>query len=70
MNVVFKIEVMMCPHCEARVKKIAESFDFVESAQVSFADGTAALVLCAEGDPEAVAAAITSDGYTVSKIIK
>ena len=36
-----KIEGMMCPHCEARVKKILEGIEGVESAEVSHKSGTA-----------------------------
>ncbi len=36
-----KIEGMMCPHCEARVKKVLEAIAGVESAEVSYIKGTA-----------------------------
>ncbi len=38
-----KIEGMMCPHCEARVKKILEGIEGVESAVVSHKSGTAVI---------------------------
>ena len=41
MKTTLKIEGMMCPHCEARVKKALEALDGVESAVVSHETGTA-----------------------------
>ena len=70
MKVTLRIEGMMCHHCEARVKKIAEGFDFVQTAEVSFEKGSATLTLKADGDIDAVAAAISADGYAVNEIIK
>ena len=40
-----KIKGMMCPHCEARVKKLLEAMDGVESAVVSHKKGTAIVTL-------------------------
>ena len=37
----------MCPHCEATVKKVLESFDEVDEAVCSFTEGTAVLTLSA-----------------------
>lgn len=59
-----RIDGMMCPHCEARVKKTLEQLAFVESAEVSHETGTAVLTLSAEPDAEAVRKAVESDGYT------
>ena len=39
---------MMCPHCEARVKKCLEELDFVELAEVSHKDGTAVVKMSIE----------------------
>ena len=43
-----KIEGMMCPHCEAAVKKSMEAFAQVDSADVSHEKGTAVLTLNAD----------------------
>lgn len=40
-----KIEGMMCPHCEATVKKTLEAIDGVESAEVSHEKGSAVLTM-------------------------
>lgn len=44
MEITLKIEGMMCPHCEARVKKCLEAYEGVEYANVSFKEGTAVVV--------------------------
>ena len=58
---------MMCPHCEATVRKCAESFPEVESADVSHEKGTAVLHLNGElTHLEEIRAAITAKGYEVN----
>ena len=39
MTITIKVEGMMCPHCEARVKKACESIEGVISALPSHKDG-------------------------------
>lgn len=58
-----KIEGMMCPHCEARVKKVLEELPFVESAEVSHKTGEAVLTLSGEFDEAAVRKVIEDNGY-------
>ena len=70
MEIVIKIDGMMCPHCEARVKKILESFDFVESAVADWKGKRAALKLSGEADVEALCRAISDDGYEVLGVEK
>ena len=60
-----KIEGMMCPHCEARVKKALEALPEVDSALVSHESGTAEVTLNAAVAHEALAAAVTAQGYEV-----
>lgn len=60
-----KIEGMMCPHCEARVKACLEEMTEVDSALVSHESGTAVLMLNSELTDEAVKAVIESQGYKV-----
>ena len=60
----FKVEGMMCPHCEARVKATIEGMCGVESAIVSHTSGTAT-VICANTDPLAIKDEIENAGYTV-----
>ena len=58
-----KIEGMMCPHCEARVKKVLEELPFVESAEVSHKTGEAVLTLSGEFDEAAVRKVIEDNEY-------
>ena len=65
MTKTLKIEGMMCPHCEARVKKALEALDAVASAEVSHAAGTAVVTLAAEVSDEALRAAVEAQDYKV-----
>lgn len=65
MTRVIKIEGMMCPHCEATVKKIIEGFDGVASAVPSFENNEAVVEYTDEPDFEAIKGAITEAGYKV-----
>ena len=58
-----KIEGMMCPHCEARVKKVLKGLPFVASADVSHEKGEAVLTLSGEFDEAAVRKVIEENGY-------
>ena len=58
-----KIEGMMCPHCEATVKKALEAVAGVQSAEVSHVTGTA--VVTGSADPDALKAAVIAQGYKV-----
>ena len=49
-----KIEGMMCPHCEAAVKKALEKLPQVDSAEVSHEKGTAVLTLNSELDNDTI----------------
>lgn len=62
------IEGMMCPHCEARVKKLLEDLTQVDSAEVSHKDGTAVLTLNADIANEKLTQLITDNGYKVVEI--
>ena len=64
MNVTIKVEGMMCPHCEARVKKACEAVAGVVSATPSHEKGTVELVLTEDVIREC-RAAITDAGYDV-----
>ena len=63
MTTTLKIEGMMCPHCEARVKKALEALDGVESAVVSHQSGTA--VVTGTADFETMKAAVEAQDYKV-----
>ena len=62
------IEGMMCPHCEARVKKTLEAFDGVLSAEVSHEKGTAVLTLKNDIDNDTIRKAVEDQGYKVTDI--
>ena len=59
------IEGMMCPHCEATVKKIIESFPEIQEAKPSHENNNAVITCTAEPDMQAVKKAIEDAGYTV-----
>ena len=63
MTTTLKIEGMMCPHCEARVKKALEAVAGVESAVVSHQTGTA--VVTGSADFETMKAAVEAQDYKV-----
>lgn len=60
-----KIEGMMCPHCEAHVKKALEALGGVTVAEVSHEKGTAIVSMTENVDNAAITAAVTDAGYTV-----
>ena len=63
MSKTLKIEGMMCPHCEARVKKALEAVEGVESAVVSHQAGTA--VVTGSAAYEVLKAAVEAQDYKV-----
>ncbi len=63
-----KIEGMMCPHCEARVKKVLEGLPFIESADVSHEKGEAKLTLSGKFDEAAVRKVIEDNGYKIVSV--
>ena len=68
MTKTMKIEGMMCPHCEATVKKALEAFEQVDAAEVSHKEGTAVLTLHAEIDNEVLKKAVEEKDFTVVSI--
>ena len=60
-----RIEGMMCPHCEAHVKKALEALGGVTGAEVSHEKGTAIVSMTENVDNAAITAAVTDAGYTV-----
>ncbi len=68
MTKTMKIEGMMCPHCEARVKKTLEAIAEVEAAEVSHENDSAVVTLNAPLADEVLKSAIEEQGYTVVEI--
>lgn len=68
MKKTINIEGMMCPHCEATVKKALEGLDGVESAEVSHEAGTAIVSLTADIPDEIFTKTIEDKDYKVVSI--
>ena len=66
MEKTMKIEGMMCPHCEATVKKVLEAIDGVESAEVSHEKGTAVLTMSKNVEDSVLKKAVEDAGYKVN----
>ena len=64
MQVVIKVDGMMCPHCEARVKKACEAVEGVILATPSHTEGVVTLEMSRDAKSECEAA-ITAAGYDV-----
>lgn len=65
MTKTIKIEGMMCPHCEAAVKKTLEAFAEIDEATPSHEKNEAVIVCNAEPNMADVTKAIVDAGYTV-----
>ncbi|MBQ9779505.1 MAG: heavy metal translocating P-type ATPase [Clostridia bacterium] len=68
MEKTLKIEGMMCPRCEAHVKKALEAVEGVTSATADHTTDTAVVTLAAPVDNAVLKAAVEADGYTVLEI--
>ena len=65
MKKTMKIEGMMCPHCEATVKKALEALDGVSEAAVSHEAGQAVVDLTADVDDGILTRAVEDKDYQV-----
>lgn len=68
MQKTLKIEGMMCPHCEARVKSTLEGMENVETAEVSHEKGTAVVTLSKDISSEKLKNIVEEQGYKVINI--
>lgn len=68
MKKTMNIEGMMCPHCEAAVKKALEGVDGVSSAEVSHKAGTAKLELLKDVDNAVLTKAVEDKDYKVVSV--
>ena len=68
MKKTMKIEGMMCPHCEGRVKTALENLPQVSEAVTSHKDGTAIVTLNAEISNEILTDTVTNQGYKVISV--
>lgn len=65
MEKTLKIDGMMCPHCEARVKKVLEELDGVSQVVASHEKGTAVVTLEKDIAYEILKVTVENQGYTV-----
>ena len=65
MTKTIKVSGMMCPHCEARVKKVVEKIPGVESAVASHTEGTVVITMTEEVDLAVIKEAIEDQDYKV-----
>ena len=65
MEKTLKVKGMMCPHCEARVKKVVEKIPGVESAVASHTEGTVVITMSEEVDLTVIKEAIEDQDYKV-----
>ena len=68
MTKTMKIEGMMCGHCEARVKKVLEALEQVDTAEVSHEAGTAVVTLHGELSDDMLKKAVEAQDYKVIEI--
>ena len=68
MEKTMKIEGMMCPHCQARVKKTLEALPQVAEAEVSWQEGTAIVTLRQKVDSEVLKKAAEEQDYQVISV--
>ena len=65
MQKTMKIEGMMCPHCEATVKKALEALDGVSEANVSHEKGTAIVSMTTAVPDDVLKNTVEEKDYTV-----
>ena len=68
MTKTLKIEGMMCPHCEARVKETLEGLEGVSEAVVSHENGTAVVTANDGVADETLKSAVEKQGYKVISV--
>ena len=68
MKKTMKIDGMMCPHCEGRVKTALENLPQVSEAVTSHKDGTSIVTLNADIDNAVLTETVTNQGYTVISV--
>ncbi len=68
MTKTLKITGMMCPHCEATVKKALEAIEGVSAAEVSHKEGTAVVTLTGALDDAVLKQAVEEKDFTVTEI--
>ncbi len=62
----FKVDGMMCPHCEAHVKSAVEAIEGVELCEASHKEKRVTVTLKADVADSVIREAVTKAGYTVA----
>ncbi len=65
MEKVFNVKGMMCPHCEAHVKKALEAIPGISEAIPSHKENTVILKLSSDVSDELIIKTVTDCGYEV-----
>lgn len=65
MEITLKIDGMMCPHCEARVKTVLEEIDGVTEVVANHTEKSAKITLSKEVDVSVLKAAVIDAGYKI-----
>ncbi len=63
MEKTFKVDGMMCPHCEAHVKRALESIDGIEEATASHTEKTVVVRFSKDVPDETIKKVISDEGY-------
>ena len=68
MTKTIEIQGMMCPHCEATVKKALEALAGVASAEVSHKNGTAVVTFTSDVSDDILRSCVQDKDFTVISI--
>ena len=68
-TVTLSVEGMMCPHCEATVKKALEALPFVSEATASHEANTVTVKLSGTPDEAEMQAVVEREGYTYKGVV-
>ena len=68
MKKLLKIEGMMCPRCEAHVRKALEAIEGVVSATPCHTTDSAEVILSAPVEDAVLRAAVEAEGYTLLSV--
>lgn len=69
-TITVKIDGMMCAHCTAHVEEALRKTAGVSDVAVSLADKEAVCTVTEAASAEALAAAVTAAGYTVTNTVQ
>ena len=70
MTIEVKVKGMMCGHCEARVKKVVEGLENVESAEASHEKENVIINASGELSNSIIKETIENEGYEVTEILR